>query len=149
MLADSNSLDLVLVALETELLSEAMLKLHAFAQANGRLDLSEWAIAELHGYPDDALYPSYRNISLQYFDKSGQAIPSLSEQYGTWPLLNGIEQLESQVKYGLTLKLPPEILDFLSQACDRTVFGGHVNPSQIAELLTHVRAEAISRLKNV
>ncbi len=160
---DAHSFDTVLLALESEppaealdetgngiqegSLSAALLKLHDFAQANGQTALSQWAIAELNGYATEAAYPSYRTVSLQYFDSSGQAIPSLSELYGSWPLLNGVQILELHIKYGLTLKLPPEILDFLSQACDRTVFGGHVSPNRIEELLTAVRAEAINQLK--
>lgn len=160
---DAHSFDTVLLALESEppaealdetgngiqegSLSAALLKLHDFAQANGQTALSQWAIAELNGYTTEAAYPSYRTVSLQYFDSSGQAIPSLSELYGSWPLLNGVQILELHIKYGLTLKLPPEILDFLSQACDRTVFGGHVSPNRIEELLTAVRAEAINQLK--
>jgi AbiTii len=160
---DTHNLDTVLFALESEppaagldetgdaiqsgSLSAALLKLHVFAQANGHTDLAKWAIAELNGYADDATYPSYRTVSLGYFDNAGQAIPSLSESYGSWPLVSGVQVLESHVKYGLTLKLPPEILDFLSQACDRTVFGGHVSSKQIAELLAAVRAKAIDKLK--
>jgi AbiTii len=130
-------------------LSAALLKLDDFSQANGQTALSQWAIAELNGYAADAPYPSYRTVSLQYFDNTGQAIPSLSEPYGSWPLLSGVQVLESYVNNGLTLKLPSEVLDFLSQACDRTVFGGHVSPNQIEALLTAVRAEAIAKLKEL
>jgi hypothetical protein len=160
---DAHSFDTVLSALQSEpptealdelgdvmqegTLSAALLKLHDFAQANGHTDLAEWAIAELNGYAADATYPSYRTVSLSYFDRAGQAIPSLSEPYGSWPLLNGVQILELHGKHGLTLKLPPEILDFLSQACDRPVFGGHVSSNQIEELLAAVRAEAINKLK--
>ncbi len=162
---DAHSFDTVLLALESEppteaidelgdvildgTLSAALLKLHDFAQSSGHTDLAEWAIAELNGYAADATYPSYRTVSLQYFDNAGQSIPNLSEPYGSWPLLSDVKVLESHVKHGLTLKLPPEILDFLSQACDRTVFGGHVSPKQIEALLTAVRVEAINRLKTL
>ncbi|NJL43075.1 MAG: hypothetical protein HC856_09295 [Pseudanabaena sp. RU_4_16] len=160
---DAHSFDTVLLALESEppaealdeigngirsgSLSDALLKLHDFAQANGQTALSQWAIAELNGYATDVTYPSYRTVSLQYFDSSGQAISSLSEPYGSWPLLNGVQILELHIKYGLTLKLPPEILDFLSQACDRKVFGGHVSPNQIEQLIAAIRTEAINQLK--
>jgi AbiTii len=160
---DAHSFDTILSALKSEppteasdelgdviqdgILSAALLKLHDFAQSNGHTDLAEWAIAELNGYAADATYPSYRTVSISYFDNAGQAIPSLSEPYGSWPLLNGVQILELHGKHGLTLKLQPEILDFLSQACDRTVFGGHVSPSQIEELLAAVRVEAINKLK--
>ncbi len=160
---DAHSFDTVLFALESEPLTEALdetgngiqegslsaalLKLQDFAQSNGQKDLSQWAIAELNGYAVDATYPSYRTVSLGYFDSAGQAIPSLSEPYGSWPLANGVQVLESHIKHGLTLKLPPEILDFLSKACDRNVFGAHVSPNQIEELLAAVRAEAINQLK--
>lgn len=146
---DPSSLDAVLVALETEPIAEALLKLNAFAEVNGQADLGQWAIAELHGYSDRETYPSYRNLSLQYFDGGGQAIPSLSEQYGSWPVLNGVQQLELQAKHGLTIKPPPEVLDFLSQACDRKVFGGHVSPETLQQLFTAIRTEAIDRLKSI
>ncbi|WP_019501873.1 hypothetical protein [Pseudanabaena sp. PCC 6802] len=141
-----SSLDAVLVALETEPLSAALLELNTFAEASGQVELCQWAIAELHGYSGNETYPSYRNLSLQYFDGGGQAIPSLSEQYGSWPVLNGVQQLELQIKHGLTIKPPPEVLDFLSQACDRQVFGGHVNPETLQQLLAAIRTEAINRL---
>ena len=130
-------------------LSAALLKLRDFAQANEQNALFDWAIAELDGYAADATYPIYRTVSLGYFDNAGQAIPSLSEQYGSWPLLSGVQILESHLKHGLTLKLPPQILDFLSQACDRQVFGGHVSPNQIEKLLAALRAEAINKLKSL
>jgi hypothetical protein len=147
--ADPSSLDAILVTLETEPLGEALFKLNVFAEASGQADLGQWAIAELHGYPGNETYPSYRNVSLQYFDGGGQSIPSLSEQYGSWPLLNGVQQLELQIKHGLTIKPPPEVLDFLSQACDRQVFGGHVNSESLQQLFAAIRQEATDRLKSL
>jgi hypothetical protein len=146
---DFPSLDAVLDALETQPLCAALLKLNIFAEGSGQVDLGQWAIAELHGYSDNEPYPSYRNVSLQYFDQGGQTIPSLSEQYGSWPILNGVQQLELQFKRGLTIKPPPEVLDFLSQACDRKVFGGHVSSEVLKQLLAAIRQEATERLQSL
>jgi hypothetical protein len=146
---DFPSLDAVVDALETQPLSAALLKLNIFAEGSGQVDLGQWAIAELNGYPSNETYPSYRNVALQYFDGGGQAIPSLSEQYGSWPILNGVQQLELQFKRGLTIKPPPEVLDFLSQACDRKVFGGHISSEALQQLFAAIRQEATDRLKSL
>jgi hypothetical protein len=46
------------------------------------------------------------------------------------------------------LKLPSQILTFLSQIAGREVDTGHVSPSQIINILENIRLFAIRRFKN-
>ncbi|CAN1210421.1 hypothetical protein TUMEXPCC7403_09515 [Tumidithrix helvetica PCC 7403] len=139
---------------ESPSLSAALEKLAEFAQAHHLVALEQFALNELRGYTDSqqsssASYPSYRVVALDYFDTGGQAMPSLSAQYGSYPLLNGLHKLELHLKNGLALNLPSPVLNFLSQAANREVRGGHVAPSRLQTLLESIRYEAIGKLKHV
>ncbi len=138
----------ILTCLEAQPLSAALSEIKDFAIAKNLSNLSAWTGNELYGYVSDD-YPQYRIVTLKYFDKSGQAIPDLSQQYGTWPLSSGIHKLETHLKHGLTLKLPPQVLDFLSQKSCSEVFGGYVEPQQLKQVVEAVHNEALLKLLEV
>jgi hypothetical protein len=129
-------------------LSSALEKLADFAQAHQLNSLRQFAIAELEGYTNNT-YPNYRVVELDYFDIGGQALPQLKPQYASYPLLNGLVKLELHLKNGLALNLPAPVLNFLSQAANREVRGGHVSPSQLLALLKSVRDAAIGKLNEI
>lgn len=136
----------ILTCLEAQPLSEALSQLKSFAIAQNLSNLAAWTGNELYGYSSDD-YPQYRIVNLKYFDKSGQTIPELSQEYGSWPLSSGIHKLETHLKHGLTLKLPPQVLDFLAQKSRSEVFGGYVEPQQIKQIVESVRNEALLKLQ--
>lgn len=141
----------ILISLEQEPLTDALEKLEEFARSQQQQALAQWANLELEGYSGEYLNhcPSYRIVALSYFDTGGQVVPSLSEQYGSYPLFQGVRKLELHLKNGLTLTLPAEVTDFLSQACNRPIYGGHVSPAQLKSLLTNIRHEAIDKTKTI
>jgi hypothetical protein len=136
---------------QNESLSKALEKLADYAEANRLEPLKQFALNELSGYTDGdpnhaKPYPSYRTVNLDYFDRGGQSITNLNQQYSSYPLLNGLNKLELHRKNGMTLNLPAPVLSFLSQASNCEVRGGHVSPPQLQALFEQIRAEAIKRL---
>lgn len=132
-------------------LSDALTQLEQFAKFQGDEETSQWSMIELEGYLGKHANncPDYRTVMLNYFDASGQVIPSLKEDYGSWSLLHGVRKLEMHVKNGLTLKLPAEVENFLSQACNGKVYGGHVPPNQIEAVLEAIRTEVTAKLQKL
>jgi hypothetical protein len=150
------SLEDILAALEVRLetenmialspLTQALEKCLLFSQANNLSDITGFVSKELDGYISSQP-PSSRSVQLIYFDRGGQVIDGLS-QYRSYPLVTGVRKLEQHVKNGMTLKLPPQILTFLSQVAEREVDTGHVSPAQIIGNLENIRYHTIRRLKN-
>ena len=150
------SLEDILAALELRLESEdAIAKLPLtqaldqcllFAHAHNLPDITEFVRLELDGY-SSSQPPDSRSVQLIYFDRGGQAIAGLS-QYSSYPLVTGVRKLERHLKNGLTLKLPSQILTFLSQVVGREVDTGHVSPTQIINSLENIRHSIIRRLKS-
>lgn len=138
-------------SLELSPLSEALTKLEQYARLQEKVTTAQWAMLELEGYLGKYAYtcPDYRTVILSYFDASGQAIPELSKDYGSWALLHGVTKLEAHLKNGMTLKLSSEVENFLSQASSKQVYGGHVEPEQIKAVLGSVRTEAKSKLQSM
>lgn len=153
---ESPSLEDILAALELRLdsedaiaklpLTQALEQCLLFSQANNLPDISEFVKQELDGY-SASQPPSTRSVQLVYFDRGGQAIAGLS-QYSSYPLAIGVRKLELHLKNGLTLKLPAQILTFLSQIVGREVDTGHISPVQIMNSLENIRHFAIRRLKS-
>ncbi|PZO44527.1 MAG: hypothetical protein DCF19_01915 [Pseudanabaena frigida] len=149
------SLDDVLAALEVRLeLEEAIDKLPLtkaleqcllFAQANNLADLAQFVTQELDGY--NVSPPSDRIVYLSYFDNGGQPINGL-DQYSSYPLVTGIRKLELHLKNGLSLMLPKQIMNFLSQVAGREVDTGHISPSEINKCLESIRTLTIQKLKS-
>jgi hypothetical protein len=147
------SLDDILAALELRLeteeaiakqpLTQALEQCLLFAQFNDLLELARFAQQELDGYRGQP--PTNRYVQLSYFDNGGQLISGLS-QYSSYPLATGVRKLELHLKNGLTLMLPTQILDFLSQVSGRTVDSGHVSPSEINKLLEQIRSDIVQKL---
>lgn len=145
------SIDDILSALEVRLeveeaidkspLTQALEKCLLFSQTNGLLDLEKFVKQELNGYSEHP--PSDRIVQLSYFDNGGQIINGL-DQYRAYPLTIGVRKLEIHLKNGLTLMLPKQILNFLSEAAGREVESGHVSPTEINRLLDNIR-ELVSR----
>lgn len=150
------SIEEVVAALEVHLeieeaiaklpLTQALEKCLLFSQANNLPDITEFVRQELDGY-SSSQPPNSRSVQLIYFDRGGQAIDGLS-QYSNYPLVTGVRKLELHLKNGLTLKLPSQILTFLSQIAGREVDTGHVSPAQITSSLENIRHFIIRRLKN-
>lgn len=150
------SLDDILAALELQLeieevitklpLTHALEKCLLFAQAHNLHDLAQFVKQELEGYSGQS--PSDRIVQLNYFDHGGQLINGLN-QYRVYPLNTGVRKLELHLKNGLTLRLPQQILRFLSEAAGREVDSGHVSPSEIIYLLDNIRFLVSKRLKAI
>jgi hypothetical protein len=150
------SLEEILAALEVRLeieeaiakspLTQALEQCLLFAQARNLTDIAQFVRQELDGY-SNSQPPNSRSVQLIYFDRGGQAIAGLS-QYSNYPLVTGVRKLELHLKNGLTLKLPPQILTFLSQIAGREVDTGHVSPEQIINSLESIRDSAIRRFKH-
>jgi hypothetical protein len=153
---ENPSLEDILAALELRLdsedaiaklpLTQALEQCLLFSQAHNLPDITEFVRLELDGYVSSQP-PNSRSVQLIYFDRGGQAIAGLS-QYSSYPLATGVRKLEMHLKNGLTLKLPSQILTFLSQIAGREVDTGHVSPSQIINILENIRLFAIRRFKN-
>ncbi len=153
---ETPNLEDILAALELRLesedaiaklpLTQALEQCLLFAQAHNSPDITEFVRLELDGY-SRSQPPSSRAVQLIYFDRGGQAIAGLS-QYSSYPLATGVRKLEVHLKNGLTLKLPSQILTFLSQVVGREVDTGHVSPTQISNALENIRHFTIQRLKN-
>ena len=127
-------------------LTQALEQCLLFSQANNLPDITQFVRYELDGY-NSSQPPDSRSVQLIYFDRGGQAIAGLS-QYSNYPLVIGVRKLEMHLKNGLTLKLPSQILTFLSQIAGREVDTGHVSPVQISSSLENIRHFTIRRLKN-
>ncbi len=148
------SLEDVLTALEVRLELEAVIdrpqltqvleQCLLFAQTHDLTDIAQLIKQELDGYVDKL--PSDRNVKLSYFDGGGQLVNGLN-QYSNYPLVTGIRKLELHLKNGLTLRLPAQILTFLSEVAGREVDNGHVSPLEINNLLESIRDLIYQRLK--
>lgn len=124
----------------TQVLEQCLL----FAQAQNLTDIAQLIKQELDGYIGEL--PSDRNVKLSYFDGGGQLIKGLN-QYSNYPLVTGIRKLELHLKNGLTLRLPAQILTFLSEVAGREVDSGHVSPLEINKLLENIRDLIYQKLK--
>ena len=148
------SIDDILSALEVRLevedvihkspLTQALEKCLLFSQANNLFDLQKLVEQELNGYSGNP--PSDRIVKLNYFDNGGQIINGL-DQYRVYPLTIGVRKLEIHLKNGLTLMLPKQILNFLSDVAGREVEAAHVSPPEINRLLDNIR-DLVSRKIN-
>ena len=149
------NLEDILAALEVRLeIEEVIQKLpltHAleqcllFAQANNLTDLAQLVQQELAGYSGQL--PSDRVVHLNYFDNGGQLISGLSE-YSSYPVSLGVRKLEIRLRNGLTLRLPKQILIFLSQVAGCEVDSGHISPLEINKLLENIRDVISQKLKS-
>ena len=148
------SIDDILAALEVRLdieeaiaqlpLTQALEKCLLFAQANSLIDLERFIQQELNGYSEHP--PSDRIVQLNYFDNGGQLINGL-DQYIAYPLTIGVRKLELHLKNGLTLMLPKQILNFLSEAAGREVESGHISPKEIQHFLDNIRDSVSHKIK--
>ncbi|MFZ4557405.1 MAG: hypothetical protein ACOYN8_13670 [Pseudanabaena sp.] len=151
------SLEHILAALEVRLeleeaianspLTQALEQCLLFTQTHNLPDVAQFVKQELDGY-SSSQPPNNRLVHLVYFDAGGQAIDGLS-QYSSYPLVTGVRKLERHLKNGLTLKLPSQILTFLSQVAGREVEIGHVSPAQIIHSLENIRNVTIRRFKQI
>ena len=132
-------------AIEKLPLTKALEQCLLFAQAHNLIELIQFIKQELTGYTGQP--PTYRYRRLSYFDNGGQYIDGL-EQYSIYPIVTGVRSLETHLKNGLTLMLPKQILDFLSQTIKRQVDIGHISHTEIEQLLEVIRSEAIHRIKS-
>jgi hypothetical protein len=133
-------------AIDKLVLTHALEQCLLYAQVNNLTNLANLVTQELDGYTDRP--PSDRLVQLTYFDNGGQRIDGLS-QYSSYPLATGTRKLELHLKNGLTLMLPRQILDFLSQSAGREVDSGHVSPAEINKLLNNIRALVVKKLKDI
>lgn len=150
------SVSQLLVALEMRLeveaaieklpLTRALEQCLLFAQAHNLTALIQFINQELSGYTGQP--PTYRHVRLSYFDNGGQYVDGL-EEYRSYPIVTGVCKLETHLKNGLSLMLPKQILDFLSEVARRQIDIGHVSRSEIEQLLEVIRNEVIYRLKNI
>ena len=150
------NLEDILAALEVRLeIEEVIHKLpltHAleqcllFAQANNLTDLTQFVQQELNGYSSQP--PSDRVVHLIYFDNGGQLLSGLS-QYSSYPVSLGVRKLEIRLRNGLTLRLPKQILIFLSQITGREVDSGHISPAEINKLLENILDVISQKLKSL
>jgi hypothetical protein len=117
--------------------SEVLNELQAKSQIE---ELSKFVRQELNGYGDS--YPEYRLVAVTYFDRGGQIVTNIAPEYCNYPLTYGVDVLESHLKNGLALKLPPEVLSFLSQASQNAIAGAHVGSKDLQGLLERILVEA-------
>ncbi|MDX2255362.1 MAG: hypothetical protein NW214_07600 [Pseudanabaenaceae cyanobacterium bins.39] len=127
-------------------LTQTLDKCTIYAQAHKLKSLEILIHQELNGYGRQV--PAYRNTNLIYFDHGGQQIEGL-EQYRRYPIVTGVSKLELHLKNGLTLILPKQILDFLSQQVGKEVATAHVSWQEIQQLLNVVRQEVIAYVKQM
>ncbi|MBD2178737.1 hypothetical protein H6F42_17600 [Pseudanabaena sp. FACHB-1998] len=140
------SIDDILASLEMRLeieevcniqpLTKALEQGLSFAKDHKLTDLADVIKLELEGYMNQP--PSDRFVQLSYFDHGGQIIDGLN-QYRIYPLVIGVRKLELHVKNGLTLILPKQILNFLSEVVGREVESGHISPAEINKILESIR----------
>ena len=150
------NLEDILAALEVRLeieevihqlpLTHALEQCLLFAQANNLTDLAQLVQQELAGYSGQL--PSDRVVHLNYFDNGGQLISGLSE-YSSYPVSLGVRKLEIRLRNGLTLRLPKQILIFLSQVAGCEVDSGHISPLEINKLLENIRDVISQKLKSL
>jgi len=133
-------------AIEKLPLTTALEQCLLFTQAHNLTALDQFINQELSGYTSQP--PSYRHVRLSYFDNGGQYVDGL-EQYRIYPIATGVRKLETHLKNGMSLMLPKQILDFLSQTAKRQIDIGHVSHSEMEQLLEMIRNEVICRLKNI
>jgi hypothetical protein len=133
-------------AIATLPLTRALEQCLLFAQAHNLSALSQFINQELSGYTSQP--PSYRHVRLSYFDNGGQYVDGL-EQYRSYPIVTGVYKLETHLKNGMSLMLPKQILDFLSQTAKRQIDMGHISHSEVEQLLEAIRNEAICRLTEI
>jgi hypothetical protein len=126
-------------AIEKLPLTRALEQGLVFAKMHSLDNLEAFISQELNGYGSQP--PNYRYVSLSYFDDGGQVINGL-KQYSSYPVVTGVRKLEMHLKNGLTLMLPKQILEFLSQVSGRPVDAGHISPSEISKLLATIRSQA-------
>jgi AbiTii len=135
--------------LESQPLSQALSQIQAFATQQQLPDLAEFCRQELQGYSDR--YPAYRLIPVSYFEVGGQQIAGMEPQYCEYPLVYGVATLEAHLSNGLAIKLPDQVLDFLSQTAKSKIAnklsGAHVSPEVLKQLLEQIKTEAITRLR--
>lgn len=125
--------DLEISAINPQLsITQALETCWLFAEANHLESLASYIRQEIDGYKTQP--PSDRLVQLSYFDIGGQVILGL-EQYAAYPLTTGTRKLESHLKNGLTLMLPKQITNFLSQVIGRQVESGHISPSEVKKML--------------
>ncbi|MEI6428487.1 MAG: hypothetical protein WCO45_08890 [Pseudanabaena sp. ELA607] len=98
-------------------------------------DLVPWLMEEIKGYSQAC--PHYRQRPITYIDVQGQAIGGL-QNYQIYPIALGITKLESHLKNGLTMRLPAQVKQFLSQQCNQEVYAAHLAPPQILGLLEDI-----------
>ncbi len=125
--------------------SEALRELQAKSQTE---ELSKFLDQELNGYGDR--YPEYRLVPVTYFDTGGQIVGNIEAQYCLYPLTFGINTLELHLKNGLALKLPPEVLAFLTQVSHLSqgaIAGAHVTAKDLQKLLDQIIQEAEIRFQ--
>ena len=106
-------------------------------------DLLVWLESEINGYSQEC--PSYRHLAINYIDAQGQTIMGLKD-YEIYPISLGISKLESHLKNGLTMRLPPPVQQFLSQQCQREVYAAYVAPTLILRLATEILQQIQRRL---
>jgi hypothetical protein len=116
--------------------SEVLKELRAKSQTEG---LSKFLQQELSGYGD--CYPEYRLVPVTYFDIGGQIVANIAPEYCNYPLTYGVNCLESHLKNGLALKLPSEVLSFLSDASQNAIAGAHISSQELQKLLTRISEE--------
>ncbi|PZU96716.1 MAG: hypothetical protein DCE90_08695 [Pseudanabaena sp.] len=136
-------------------LTKALEKLLAATQSEGLSEISHFLQQELEGYSGQP--PAYRYVNLSYFDAGGQFIEGLRQyssypvgtglrQYSSYPVGTGLRKLELHLKNGLTLLLPQQIFNFLSQVSGKEVVSGHISPLEINILLENIRREVIHQV---
>lgn len=118
----------------------------SFAKEHKLAELVETIQLELDGYRTQP--PSDRFVQLSYFDCGGQVIDGL-QQYRIYPLVTGVRKLELHLKNGLTLMLPKQILQFLSEVAGREVDSGHVSPAEINKLLENIRNRFLQEFSRI
>jgi hypothetical protein len=150
------SIDDILASLEMRLeieevcnkqpLTRALEQCLSFAKDHKLSDLADFIKLELDGYKNQP--PSDRFVQLSYFDNGGQIIDGL-QQYRVYPLVTGVRKLELHVKNGLTLILPKQILNFLSEVVGREVDSGHVSPAEISKILENIRNKTFQQFSKI
>ena len=144
---ESINSDLEISAISPHLsITQALENCWLFAETNHLESLARYIRQEIDGYPTQP--PSDRLVQLSYFDVGGQVILGL-DQYSSYPLTTGIRKLESHLKNGLTLMLPKQITNFLSQVIGRQVESGHISPSEIKKILLSIGNRIKQKLSTI
>lgn len=128
-----HSLENVLNALNSELLSEAILKLELFAKQKELEELHQWAFRELNGYTDKA--PSYREITIVYEDYDGNVTGETRRH-----LKESVIKLEDAQQEGLIQSNDEVLKSKLGQTLfSRTV----IKAQEVQRVLKQIRAQAL------